>query len=215
MIELLQYMYMCLPPPMGSTRALREGFALLGQALKHEAKDRSGTKVCLALRPAVSIGSLLELDGFLQGGTGQMKSRPGTPGTAIVVDGARCRNTAPTVAAACAACVLVDGISHSRSATTDVIVVVVVQYYLPDCSTGVCRRVAAWAMSRLSLRDSSRETESGWWWWLATGWQGEGGLEAAGGRRGMSNEEEEAASRAYGGQGSSITTVGGGGISSG
>lgn len=87
-----------------------------------------------------------------------MKSRPGTPGTAIVVDGARCRNTAPTVAAACAACVLVDGISHSRSATTDVIVVVVVvQYYLPDCSTGVCRRVAAWAMSRLSLRDSSRE----------------------------------------------------------
>lgn len=140
-------MYMCLP--MGSTRALREGFPLLGRALKHEAKDRSGTKVCLALRRTVSIGSLLELDGFLQGGTGQMKSRPGTPGTAIVVDGARCRNTAPTVAAACAACVLVDGISHSRSATTDVIVVVVVQYYLPDCSTGVCRRVPAWALSRL------------------------------------------------------------------
>lgn len=95
-----------------------------------------------------------------------MKSRPGTPGTAIVVDGARCRNTAPTVAAACAACVLVDGISHSRSATTDVIVVVVVQYYLPDCSTGVCRRVAAWAMSRLlfeTLRERLRVGGGGGW----------------------------------------------------
>lgn len=96
-----------------------------------------------------------------------MKSRPGTPGTAIVVDGARCRNTAPTVAAACAACVLVDGISHSRSATTDVIVVVVVvQYYLPDCSTGVCRRVPAWAMSRLlfeTLRERLRVGGGGGW----------------------------------------------------
>lgn len=169
-VELLQDMYMCLP--IDSTRALREGFPLLRQALKHEAKDRSGTKVCLALRPTVSIGSLLELDGFLQGGTGQMKSRPGTPGTAIVVDGARCRNTAPTVAAACAACaacVLVDGISHSRSATTDVIVVVVVvQYYLPDCSTGVCRRVPAWALSRLhylfeTLRERLRVGGGGGW----------------------------------------------------
>lgn len=92
------------------------------------------------------------------------------------------------------------------------VVVVVVQYYLPDCSTGVCRRVPAWALSRLHYL-FERDSESGWWWWLATGWQGEGGLEAAGGRRGMSNEEEEAASRAYGGQGSSIT-VGGRGISS-